>query len=153
MSTPRIAAGTYRGQAIKGSEQYGQTKNGNDQIVIDLNLLDIGEKVSTFLVFTDKAAEYSLDRLRACGWKGDDLSNLDGIDANEVEVEVKYEQYNGETKMKVQIITGGGAVKLKDQLDDKGKKAFAAKYRDLAKSVAPKAAAPKAEGSEEKLSF
>lgn len=146
MSTPRIAAGTYRGRAIKGSEQYGQTKNGNDQIVIDLNLEDIGEKVSTFLVFTDKAAEYSLDRLRACGWTGDDLSNLAGIDVNEVEVEVKYEQYNGETKMKVQILTGGGAVKLKDQLDDKGRKAFAAKYKDLAKSVTAKVAtAPKPE--------
>jgi hypothetical protein len=140
MSTPRIAAGTYRGRAIKGTEQYGQTSNGNDQIVIDLDLFEIGEKASTFLVFTDKAASYSIDRLRACGWKGEDLTNLDGIDANEVDVEVKYEMYQGEQKMKVQILTGGGSVKLKDQLDDKGKKAFAAKYRDLAKSVAtPKA--------------
>lgn len=144
----RIAAGNYRGRAIKGSEQYGQTKNGNDQIVIDLDLLDIGEKVSTFLVFTDKAAQFSLDRLRACGWTGDDLSKLDGIDANEVDVEVKYEMYQGQEKMKVQIVTGGGAVKLKDQLDDKGKKAFAAKYKDLAKSVAAKApAAPKVEST------
>lgn len=154
MTTQRIAAGTYRGKAIKGSEQYGQTSNHNDQIVLDLDLLDIGEKVSTFLVFSDKAAEYSIDRLRACGWSGDDLGNLDGIDANEVEVEVKYETYQGELKMKVQIVTGGGRVKLKDQLDDKGKKAFAAKYRDLAKSVAgAKPAAPAASGSEEKLSF
>jgi hypothetical protein len=142
----RIEAGTYRARAIKGSEQYGQTSNGNDQIVIDLDLLDLGEKISTFLVFTDKAAQWSLDRLRACGWTGDDLSNLDGIDANEVEVEVAYEMYKGEEKMKVQIRTSGGAVKLKDQLDDKGKKAFAAKYRDLAKSVTAKApAAPKSE--------
>ncbi len=136
----RIAAGTYRGRAIKGSEQYGQTSNGNDQIVIDLDLFELGEKVSTFLVFTDKAAQYSLDRLRACGWTGDDLSNLSGIDANEVDVSVKYEMWEGQERMKVQILTGGGAVKLKDQLDDKGKKAFAAKYRDLAKTVA----APKA---------
>lgn len=149
----RIAAGNYRGRAIKGSEQYGQTSNGNDQIVIDLDLPDIGEKVSTFLVFTDKAAQYSLDRLRACGWKGDDLSNLDGIDANEVDVEVKYEMYQGQEKMKVQIVTGGGAVKLKDQLDDKGKKAFAAKYRDLAKSVAAPKAVPAASGSGKDLDF
>lgn len=136
MSTHRIAAGTYRGKGIKGSEQYGQTSNHNDQIVLDLDLLDIGEKVSTFLVFTDAAAPYSIDRLRALGWKGNDLSALDGIDENEVNVQVKYEMFEGQEKMKVQILTGGGAVKLKDQLDDKGKKAFAAKYRDLAKSVA-----------------
>jgi hypothetical protein len=135
MTTPRIASGTYRARAIAGSEQYGTTSNGNDQIVIDLDLLDIGEKVSTFLVFSDKAASYSIDRLRAAGWTGDDLSKLEGLGGAECEVEVKYEDYQGEQKMKVQIRTGG-AVKLKDQLDDKGKKAFAAKYRDLAKSVA-----------------
>lgn len=142
MSNHRIPAGDYRGKAIKGTEQYGQTSKGNDQIVIELDLLDIGEKASTFLVFTDAAAPYSIDRLRALGWKGDDLSNLDGIDANEVGVQVKYEMFEGQEKMKVQILTGGGSVKLKDQLDDKGKKAFAAKYKDLAKSVAaPKTAA------------
>lgn len=136
----RIAAGNYRAQAIAGSEQYGTTSNSNDQIVIDLDLLDIGEKVSTFLVFSDKSASYSIDRLRAAGWTGDDLSKLDGLGATECEVEVKYEDYQGEQKMKVQIRTGG-AVKLKDQLDDKGRKAFAAKYRDLAKSVSAKTAA------------
>ena len=63
---------------------------------------------------------------------------------------MKYELYQGQEKMKVQILTGGGSVKLKDQLDDKGKKAFAAKYRDLAKSaVAPKPApAPKKSDSD-----
>jgi hypothetical protein len=139
MSTPRIPAGNYRGVAVAGSEQYGTTSNGNDQIVIDLDLPDIGEKVSTFLVFSDRSAKYSLDRLRAAGWSGDDLSNLEGIGSVECEVEVKYEQYNGETKMKVQIVTGG-TVTLKDRLDDKGKKAFAAKYRDMAKNAAPKKA-------------
>lgn len=143
MSAHRIEQGTYRGKAIAGSEQYGETSNGNDQIVIDLDLLDIGEKVSTFLVFSDKSAPYSLERLRALGWKGNDLANLDGIGTNEVDVEVKYETYKGEEKMKVQILTGGGVV-LKNKLDDKGKKAFAAKYAALAKgTAAPSAAAKK----------
>lgn len=140
MSDQRIPAGTYQGRAIAGSEQYGQTSNHNDQIVIDLDLYEIGEKVSTFLVFSDAAAPYSLQRLRKLGWTGDDLSNLVGIDTNEVPVEVKYEEYNGEMKMKVQIVTGG-TVTLQNQFDDKGRKAFAAKYKALAKStpVAPAA--------------
>jgi hypothetical protein len=132
--TQRVSAGTYRGRAIAGTEQYGTTSNGNDQIVLDLDLIDLGEKVSTFLVFSDKSAPYSLERLRACGWKGDDLSNLSGIDANEVNVEVKYEMYQGDEKMKVQILTGGGVV-LKDKLDDKGRRAFAARYAKLAKAT------------------
>lgn len=133
----RIEAGNYRGKAIAGSEQYGTTSNGNDQIVIDLDLLDVGERVSTFLVFSEKAAPYSMKRLRACGWEGTDLSNLSGIDKNEVDVEVKYEEYQGEMKMKVQIVTGGSVV-LENQFDEKGKKAFAAKFANLAKATTPK---------------
>lgn len=133
--THRIAAGTYRGRGIAGSEQYGTTSNGNDQIVVDLALIDIGEQVSTFLVFSEKAAPYSVERLRALGWKGTDLSQLSGIDSQEVEVEVRYEQYQGDEKMKVEIRTGGGRVALKNTLDDKGKKAFAAKFAGLVKAV------------------
>lgn len=125
-----IEAGTYRGRGIAGSEQYGKTSNGNDQIVIDLEL-ESGERVSTFLVFSDKAAKYSMDRLRALGWKGNDLTDLTGIDQNEVAVEVKYEEYQGEEKMKVQIRTGSGVV-LKETLDANAKKAFGAKYKALA---------------------
>lgn len=134
MSTQRIPAGTYKGFGISGTEQHGQTSNGNDQIVIDLMLPDIGEKVSTFLVFSEKSAKYSIERLRALGWSGNDLANLAGIDTKQVDVEVKYEMYQGQEKMKVQILTGGGVV-LKDKLDDKGKKAFAAKYAAMAKAT------------------
>lgn len=125
-----IQAGIYKGRAIAGSEQYGETSNGHEQIVIDLDL-ETGDRVSTFLVFSDKSAKYSMDRLRALGWTGTDLTNLAGIDANEVDVEVKYETYQGEEKMKVQIRTGSGVV-LKDVMDANKKKAFGAKYKALA---------------------
>ena len=67
MSEQRIQAGTYVGRGIAGSEQYGTTSNGNDQIVVNLMLTDIGEEVSTFLVFSEKAAPYSIERLRTMG--------------------------------------------------------------------------------------
>jgi hypothetical protein len=137
----RIEAGIYRGRGAAGSEQYGETKNANDQIVLDLDLLDLGERVSTFLVFSEKAAPWSIKRLRALGWTGDSLADLTGIDSSEVDVEVKYEEYNGELKMKVQIIVGG-TVTLENQFDDKAKKAFAAKHAALVKSTAaPRGAA------------
>ena len=91
----RIQTGTYKGRGIAGSEQYGVTSNGNDQVVVDLNLVDLGESVSTFLNFSEAAAQYSIDRLRALGWEGNDLSNLTGIDRNEVMVSVKYETWEG----------------------------------------------------------
>lgn len=136
----RIEAGIYRGRAIAGSEQYGQTSKDNDQIVLDLQLLELGETVSTFLVFSEKAAPWSMKRLRACGWTGDNLADLTGIDSQEVDVQVRYEEYNGDMKMKVEIVVGG-TVTLENQFDDKSKKAFAAKFRDLAKATAPKSGA------------
>lgn len=131
MGEQKIAAGTYRGRGIAGSEQYGSTSNGNDQIVIDIDLPDIGEQVSTFLVFSEKSAPYSIQRLRALGWQGTDLARLDGIDANEVDVEIRYEMYQGQEKMKVEIRTGGGRVQIQNAYDEKSKRGFAAKYAKL----------------------
>lgn len=130
-----IDAGTYKGRAIAGSEQYGKTSNGNDQIVLELDIGG-GVTVSTFLYFSDAAAPYAIKRLRACGWTGDDLSSLVGVDANEVDVAVKYEEYKGEQKMKVDIVTGG-TVTLETPLDDKEKRAFAARFKGLAASSRP----------------
>lgn len=137
MSEHRVPGGVYKGRGIGGSEQYGASSKGNDQIAVDLVLGDIGESVTTFLPFTDKAAQYSIERLRALGWEGDDLSNLKGIDKNEVDVEVKYETWEGKERMKVQILTGGGRVVMQQTMDAQSKKAFAAKFRGLAVSSKP----------------
>ena len=129
-----IVAGKYRAVAVAGSEQYGQTKSGNDQIVITMDLPDLGEQVSVFLYFSDAAAPHSIKRLRRAGWSGDDLSNLVGLGSTECEVEIKYEEYQGQQKMKAEIASGG-TITLETQLDDKAKKAFGAKFRDLAKAT------------------
>jgi hypothetical protein len=140
-----IEGGTYRAKAIAGSEQYGTTSNNHDQIVIDFDLLDIGERVSVFLVFSEKAAPHSIKRLRVAGWSGDDLSNLVGLGSTECEILVKYEDYQGQQKMKTEIVSGG-TVTLKTQFDDKTKKAFGAKFRDLAKAT-PKPTAQASNGT------
>ena len=147
-----IEAGTYRAVAVKGSEQYGQTTNGNDQIVITMDLPDIGEQVSVFLVFSDKAAPHSMKRLRLAGWQGDDLANLDGLGSRECEVVVKYEDWQGQQKMKVEILAGG-TVTLANVLDDKGKKAFGAKFKKLAAATAPVSAAPQGKTGTDDIDF
>lgn len=137
MSEQRIAQGVYKGRVIAEAVQYGNTKNGHDQIVLDLSLTELGERVSTFLVFSDASAPYSIERLRACGWQGDDLTNLAGIDANEVDVEVKYETWEGELKMRVQILANGGRIVLQQTMNDQAKRAFAAKFRGVAAQARP----------------
>jgi hypothetical protein len=149
MSEGRIQAGFYPGRAIAGSEQYAiNEKNGNESIAIDVDVPSLERSFTTFLHFTDAAAPYSIERLRACGWTGDDLAKLDGIDRNEVSVQIKYETFDGKERMKVDISTGGGRVKLENTMNEKQKRAFAARLRPLlqrgAKPAAAHAAAPKA---------
>lgn len=133
-----IPAGYYTARGVKGSEQFGTTSNGNRQIAINLDVAELGRELTTFLVFSEKNTPYETERLRALGWTGDD--KLTGIDANEVTVAVKYEPYQGEQKMKVQIVTGGGTVKLKDTMDEKQKRSFLVELSRIAKSEGPRTA-------------
>ena len=137
----RVGAGVYRARAVKGSEQYTRTGSGNEQIVIELDLLDLGERVSTYLVFTEKSAPYAIEKLRAMGWTGQDLLDLRGIDSRDIDVEVKYETYKGKDQMRVEVLTSGRGLVARDRLDAQGMRAFAAKYAAVAKS-APLAPGP-----------
>lgn len=122
-----LVPGMYRGRGIKGSPQWSDAGTGTLQLVVGLELKDkkTGEHVrsaSTFLPFTDKAAAYSIERLRSLGWKGQtaaDLENMDGIDTNEVDVEVRADNYQGKTSYKVEIVTGPGLVTVERPVDPK----------------------------------
>jgi len=128
-----INAGVFKGRAVAGSEQYGTTKGGNDQIVVDVDL-ETGDRVSAFLVFSEAAAPHSMKRLRALGWEGDNLADLQGLGSRECDVRVSYEQWEGKEKMRVEIVTGG-TVTIKDPLDDRSKRAFAQRFANLAKQT------------------
>lgn len=128
-----IPAGYYKGRVVADSAQYGVTTNGNDQIVLDIDVPKLGRQFSTFLVFSDNGAQYEIERLRACGWAGDDILHLTGVDKNEVDVQIAYEVYNGKRQMKVRIATGGGRFKLEATMDDKQKRAFAARMKSFLK--------------------
>lgn len=147
MSEGRIAPGFYKGRAIAGSAQYAvNEKNGNESIALDLDLGEIGQ-FTTFLHFTDAASPYAIERLRACGWKGDDLTKLDGIEANEITAQIKYETWDGKERMKVDIATGGGRIKLENQMNEHQKRAFAARMKGFLKGSASGPPAPKPSNS------
>lgn len=135
MSGESIQAGFYKGRAIAGSEQYGTTAKGDEQIVLDLECPQLGRSFSTFLHFSELAMPYAIERLRACGWQGNDISKLVGIDSNEITFEIKYETYQGKTRMKVDIATGGGRIKLENQMDERAKRAFAARMQSFLKGA------------------
>jgi len=126
-----ITAGNYEGKAIKDRVQLGETPNGTLQIAIDMELFNAQDQsvgsMTTFLYFTDGAAVYSYERLRAMGWKGtgpDDIDKLDDIFGTKVPCRVTapepYKAADGTTKMgssKLEILSGGGTVKLDKPVD------------------------------------
>ncbi len=103
-----IPAGYYQGRVVAGEGAFGETKKGDVEAVIPMvitgDILEGPERVTVRLYFSEKAEKYSVDKLRAIGWKGGDLtfSNC----PNEVTVAIKYETYEGEERMKADIMTG-----------------------------------------------
>lgn len=114
------AKGRYKAKGILGSQQYGLAGDKETpQIAIDMALPD-GSSITTFLFFSPGAAPYSFQRLTALGWKGkgpQDLVNLTGIDANEVDFEVREEEFDGKVRLKGEILTGPGRVVIEKTVD------------------------------------
>jgi len=146
-----IKAGIYKARVVKQSDgswaQYGESSNNNPEMILDLDLKmdDKGgtRRVSTPIYFSAAASEYSFARLRACGWQGNDLSDLAGVGDNEIDVEVRHEVYegDGELKTKIQIMSGGGRFNTAKPVEPK---TFAAKVAAITGTAAPAgASAPK----------
>lgn len=125
----------------------GETSTGKEQIAVQFEILtpdaDI-RSITWFGFFTDAALERTIQSLRYCGWTGADLTDLAGMDANEVELVVDDEVYEGKTRTKVKWINRPGGLSLKSPMDGNRRKAFAASMRaniraiDAGASPAPK---------------
>lgn len=130
MSNELIPAGTYRARATEA--QLGTTDTGKEQVAISFQLLTPGfegQHLPYYGFFTEKALEVTVKALRACGWAGVDLSDLTGIDTNEVNLVVEHEEYNGVTRAKVRWVNDGSVGLLKNVLGDVERKAFANRMR------------------------
>lgn len=128
-----IKAGRYKARGVAGSEDFGKSSNGNDQVTITLALED-GQRVTVYLSFTEKAKPYSMERLYALGWQPGSDESLPGIDRNEVDVDITYEMYNGKESMKVNIVTTGGGISEENRFAPKEKKSF---LQSLNREAAP----------------
>jgi hypothetical protein len=103
--------------------EFGRSKNGNPELLVHVFLPELQRTYVTVLYFSKEAAPYSEERLRALGCV--DLTTLAGIDANEVDVELRYEWYDGSWRTRVQILSGGGVFHTSSPMQGGGKE-FAA---------------------------
>lgn len=143
-----IEEGTWKARACDGA--LGFTSKGTEQIAIDLQLLEgpnTGNHITWYGYFSEATFERTIESLRLLGWKSDDLSDLRGIDANEVSIVIEHEpDLQGEYRARVKWINGLGGVALKDRMDVGAAKAFAARMKGQVlaqKTAAPRTVAPK----------
>lgn len=60
-----------------------------------------GDYITDYRSLSDRALPYTVEALRTCGWKGDDVSDLSSCVGNKVSALLKNDTYNGVTKLKV----------------------------------------------------
>jgi len=106
--------------------------SGNEQIVVMFEITQ-GEFAGTcrtwYGSFSDAAIDRTLDSMRHCGWDGDSLGSIDGMGANEVELEIGEEEYKGKTRDKIKWVNRASTLMLKHQLTGPAREAFASKLR------------------------
>lgn len=126
-----IPGNTYTAQAVDG--YLSHTKDGKEQIVVKFAIVGgqfDGQAVDWTGFFTEKTFDRTIQSLRYCGWRGDDISDLTGIDANEVEIVVQHNEYNGKVYPRVAWVNqiGGKARMTADEA------------REFAESIKPRLA-------------
>jgi hypothetical protein len=126
--------------AIEGDVQYGESSKGTMEIVLQVFVPDLGRTMSTILYFSDSATPHSIERLRVCGWEGEDLSDLKGIGKKKFDFQITTDMYEGKPQIKTNIVSGGGRITTSKVIDAK---TFAAKVALLTgKTKAPAGAPP-----------
>jgi hypothetical protein len=131
-----IEEGTFRARAVDAD--LGWTQGGKPQVAVTFEILegeDTGRNITWYGYFTDRTKERTIESLRFCGWKGDDISDLSSVNGDgEVSLVIEHEEYEGKTRAKVQWVNGGGA-RLAKPMDANDAKAFAAKLKGIVAGV------------------
>jgi len=111
----------------------GMSSTGKEQIAILFDLVgEHGEQfqsITWFGYFTDNTVDRTLDSLRHCGWDSDSLAELDNLNANEVELVIGEEEYDGKTRTRVLWVNRQSRLALREQMSPQAMAAFAAKLR------------------------
>lgn len=139
-----IKNGTYRAKARTWA--LGETSKGTPEAAVEFIFThpDMeGASITWHGYLSESTFDRTVEGLRHCGWTGDDLANMEGLDANEVDLVIENEEYEGKTRPKVRWVNKAGGLALKERMAPEKAKTFAASMRgriraaDAAKGVKP----------------
>lgn len=125
-----IEQGRHRARAVNA--ELGTTKNGNEQIGIEFELLDLpGQRIGYYGTFTERAMPITMKAMRTAGFRGNDILDLSSLQGNtpEVILVVEHEEYDGQWRAKVKWVNSLGGVSMRNALDPNAAKKFAARMR------------------------
>jgi hypothetical protein len=132
----------YRGRAIKDQVEWATAETGTDFVQIPFRILD-GEFKDRIVIwkgfFGDASAQRSLDSLKYCGctFPENDIQSTEGIDANEVSLEVEHDTYENDQGKQVTVAkvawvnSAVRGVKPEQLMSDGAKAAFKAKFMGM----------------------
>lgn len=140
------------------SWQLGESSNGKERVEVTFTYAapDAGQQTITWYGYfsTEKVMNRTIESLRTCGWNGDDLATMEGLDANEVELVIADEEYENKVYTKVQWVNRAGPMSTPLTADKA--KSFAASMRDRIRAIdaskgkqAAKSAPPASAGKQE----
>lgn len=141
--------GTFKGRAKEWA--LGMSSGGKEQIAVMFELTGdhAGQTITWFGYFTENTVDRTLDSLRHCGWDNDNIAELDNLSANEVDLVLDEEEYEGKVRTKVKWVNRPARLMMKEQMTPAAAAAFAQRLRG--KTVAHKqkyvAAQPKTQAS------
>jgi hypothetical protein len=150
--------GTHEAKAVEWALASAGEKR-TPEVAIRFSILSgrcEGDSITWHGWLTDKAFDRTIESLQYCGWEGDDLRKLEGLDTNEVSIVVELEEFTtaeGEVRVnpKVRWVNRAGGLAIKERMSDDEANAFAAKMRGRivamqkkrgTRSPAPREAAP-----------
>lgn len=138
-----ISQGRHKARGVMGA--LGTTGTGKEQIAVLLEVTEgeeQGTQITWYGYFTEKTVDRTFESLRLLGWSGDDLTDLSGLDANEVSIVIEHEHdQSGELRARVKWINGGGGLGLKEPMNAVAAKAFAERMKGAALASRKKAPA------------
>lgn len=143
MSENMIPAGNYKAVAtpVEGAyAQLGMSTTGNQQVLVQFEILEgpmAGRRIPWWGSFTDKSWTRTMEALRYCGFKSDDMYLLPEQTLDqEVAIVVEHSEYQGKTNARVRWVNAPhSGVKLAKPMNPSELRNFSAMMKAKAAQV------------------
>ena len=129
--TELMKKGAYPARAREWG--LGVSKTGTEQVGVMFEILSgeyAGKRRTWYGFFTDKTVDRTLESLEHCGWNGESIKDLSGLDRNEVSIVVDHEEdQDGNLRERIRWVNSQGGLALKDKLDLGGVQALESRIK------------------------